>query len=139
MKNSKILVNTGCSYGVMFRSMKEFTKGNDSDFTVIDLHCDSHGSTYQKRSVIYSVSKLLKSGVSPSNIYVVTEWSQPNRLFTELPTEFCKEILNDPHPAEKTFVLDSKFNRIETDFEFIKKYKSLNVIFNDRVYANIEH
>ena len=28
----KYIINTGCSYGVMFRSMKEFTKGNDSIF-----------------------------------------------------------------------------------------------------------
>ena len=40
----KYIINTGCSYGVMFRSMKEFTKGNDTDFKVIDLHCDSFGA-----------------------------------------------------------------------------------------------
>ena len=45
------IVNTGCSYGVMFRSMKDFTFVNDSNFEVIDLHCDSHGAEYQKRSV----------------------------------------------------------------------------------------
>ena len=49
------IVNTGCSYGVMFRSMKDFTFVNDSNFEVIDLHCDSHGAEYQKRSVyLYS-------------------------------------------------------------------------------------
>jgi hypothetical protein len=54
----KYIVNTGCSYGVMFRSMKEFTKGNDNQFKIIDLHCDSHGAEYQKRSIIYTISKL---------------------------------------------------------------------------------
>ena len=36
--NKTYIVNTGCSYGVMFRSMKEFTFVNDSNFEVIDLH-----------------------------------------------------------------------------------------------------
>ena len=132
------IINTGCSYGVMFRSMKEFTDGNDTDFYVIDLHCDSHGSTYQKRSVIYTVSKLLKSGITPNNIYVITEWSQPNRLFTELPIEFCEEIFTDYNHAEKTFILDNKLNRVEDDFDFdfVRKYKSLSVIFGDSVYTN---
>ena len=65
------IINTGCSYGVMFRSMKEFTKGNDTNFEVIDLHCDSFGAEYQKRSIIYTVSKLLWDGISPKNIFVI--------------------------------------------------------------------
>jgi hypothetical protein len=58
----KYIINTGCSYGVLFRSMKEFTKGNDTNFQIIDLHCDSHGAEYQKRSVIYTISKLIEKG-----------------------------------------------------------------------------
>jgi hypothetical protein len=129
------IINTGCSYGVMFRSMKEFTKGNDSNFEVIDLHCDSFGSGYQKRSIIYTVSKLLSEGISPENILVIVEWSQPNRLFTEIPKELCKEIL-EHDDLEGTFILDNNFNLKEQSSKFIQKYKSLNVIFGDRVYTN---
>jgi len=137
----KYIINTGCSYGVMFRSFKEFTKGNDSDFRIIDLHCDSTGADYAKRSVIYTISKLIESGVSPKDMYVITEWSQPNRLYIELPQEFCDEILNDTSHNEKTFVLDNTFNRVENTYEinFVDKYKSLTTIFGNRVYANIEH
>ncbi len=130
------IVNTGCSYGVMFRSMKDFTFVNDSNFEVIDLHCDSHGAEYQKRSVIYTVSKLLSKGISPENILVIIEWSQPNRLFTEIPKDLCKDILNNVGETEGTFILDNKFNLKEESGEFIQKYKSLNVIFDDRVYTN---
>lgn len=136
----KYIVNTGCSYGVMFRSMFRFTKGSGVDFKIIDLHADSHGSEYQKRSVILTVNELLKKGVDPTNIYVITEWSQPNRLFIELPHEFTQEILKDKNYSEPNFVLDKSFKKIEnSEFEFIHKYKSLNIIINDRIYANIEH
>jgi len=128
------IINTGCSYGVMFRSMKEFTKGNDTNFEVIDLHCDSFGAEYQKRSIIYTVSKLLWDGISPKNIFVIIEWSQPNRLFTEIPQDLCTDIINHSD-LEGTFVLDNKFN-LKTQSNLIKKYKHLNVIFNDRVYTN---
>lgn len=135
----KYIINTGCSYGVMFRSMKEFTNGNNTDFQVIDLHCDSHGAEYQKRSIIYTISKLLNKGVSTKDIYTIVEWSQPNRLFIELPQEFCSEILNDKNHCEGTFILNNKFERMEDSHEYVSKYKSLNVVFGDRVYANIEH
>lgn len=137
----KYIINTGCSYGVMFRSFKEFTKGNHSDFKIIDLHCDSTGADYAKRSVIYTISKLIQNGVSPTDMYVITEWSQPNRLHIELPKEFCNEVLSDIAHTEKSFVLDNTFNRIENQYpiEFIGKYKSLTTVFGDRVYANIEH
>jgi hypothetical protein len=137
----KYIINTGCSYGTMFVSFREFTKGNDNDFRIIDLHCDSTGADYAKRSIIYTVSKLIENGVSPKDMYVITEWSQPNRLHIELPREFCDEILNDKPHTEKTFVLDNTFNRIENEFpiNFVDKFKSLSTIFDDRVYANIEH
>ncbi len=135
----KYIINTGCSYGVLFRSMKEFTKGNDTDFQIIDLHCDSHGAEYQKRSVIYTISKLLEKGVTSKDIYTIVEWSQPNRLFVELPQEFCTEILNDKNHCEGTFILNNKFQRVEDSYEYVSKYKSLNVVFGDRIYANIEH
>lgn len=138
----KYIINTGCSYGVMFMSFKEFTKGNDNEFRIIDLHCDSTGADYAKRSVIYTISKLIESGVSPKDMYVITEWSQPNRLHIELPQEFCNEILKgEEWTLEKTFVLNNTFNRIETQYpiDFVVKYKSLTTVFGDRVYANIEH
>ena len=132
----KYIINTGCSYGVMFRSMKEFTKGNDTNFKVIDLHCDSFGAEYQKRSVVYTVSKLLWDGVLPDNIFVIIEWSQPNRLFTEIPNELCKDILNDSDNIEGTFILDNKFNLKEKTNQFSGKWKSLNVIIGNKVYTN---
>ena len=133
----KYVINTGCSYGVMFRSMKEFTKGDGTNFQVIDLHCDSHGAEYQKRSIIYTISKLLNKGVDTKDIYVIVEWSQPNRLLIELPQENCKYILNDINHIEGSFLLNNKFERLD-DGEYIKKYKSLNVVIGDRVYINPE-
>lgn len=138
----KYIINTGCSYGVMFMSFKEFTKGNDKNFKIIDLHCDSTGADYAKRSVIYTVSKLIENGVSPKDIFVITEWSQPNRLHIELPQEFCDEILKgEDWTLEKTFILDNTFNRTENQhpIQFVGKYKSLTTVFGNRVYANIEH
>jgi len=134
----KYIVNTGCSYGVMFRSFKEFTIGNTDDFKIIDLHCDSHGAEYQKRSIIYVVSKLLKDGVSPTDIFVLVEFSQPNRLLVELPKENADYILSDVCNSEGTFILNNKFNRLDDSYDYIAKYKSLNVIFGDRVYINPE-
>jgi hypothetical protein len=136
----KYIVNTGCSYGVMFRSMFRFTNGSDVEFRVIDLHCDSHGSEYQKRSIILTVNELIKKGVDSNDIYVITEWSQPNRLFVEIPQEFVGDILENEDYTEPNFVLDNSFKKInDTNLEFIGKYKSLNIVIQDRVYANIEH
>ena len=132
----KYIINTGCSYGVMFRSFKEFTNGNGNLFKVIDLHCDSHGAEYQKRSIIYAVSKLLKKGVVSSDIFVITEWSQPNRLFIELPKEDSNHILRNIKNSEGTFILDNEFKRMSDSYDYIAKYKSLNVIIGDRVYLN---
>lgn len=131
----KYLINTGCSYGVMFRSFKEFTKGNDTEFNVIDLHCDSHGAEYQQRSIISTISDLLSKGIPTSDIYVIVEWSQPNRLLIELPQENSKYILDDNDNSEGSFLLNNKFERLN-DGDYIKKYKSLNVIMGDRVYIN---
>jgi hypothetical protein len=73
-------------------------------------------------------------------MYVIAEWSQPNRLYVELPQELCGGILNcKPHDIEDTFVLDSTFNKVDTSDTFIKKYKSLTTVFDNRVYANAEH
>ena len=136
----KYIINTGCSYGVMFRSMFRFTNGSDVEFRVIDLHCDSHGSEYQKRSIILTVNELIKKGVDSKDIYVITEWSQPNRLFVEIPQEFVEDILQNEDYREPNFVLDNSFKKIDnTDLELIVKYKSLNIVINDRIYANIEH
>ena len=136
----KFIINTGCSYGVIFRSMFRFTQGSDVDFRVIDLHCDSHGSEYQKRSVIFSVNELINKGVDPSDIYVITEWSQPNRLLIEIPKEFVEDILDEVEYHEYNFVLDNKFKKVEnSEYNFISKHKSLNIVIGDRVYSNIEH
>ena len=136
----KFIINTGCSYGVIFRSMFRFTQGSDVDFKVIDLHCDSHGSEYQKRSVIFTINELINKGVSTKDIYVITEWSQPNRLFIEIPNEFVQDILEEKEYHEPNFVLDNKFKKIEnSEYEFIYKHKSLNIVIGDRVYSNIEH
>lgn len=132
----KYIINTGCSYGVMFRSMKEFTKGNQKEFNIIDLHCDSHGAEYQKRSIIYTISKLTQNGINANDIFVIVEWSQPNRLFIEAPKEYSKHILNNKEYSEGTFILNNKFERCKDSFEYVAKYKSLNVIFGDRVYLN---
>jgi len=132
------IINTGCSYGVMFRSFKEFTKGNDVPFEIIDMHCDSHGAEYQKRSIIYAISKLIEEGVDPKDILVISEFSQPNRLFVELPKDDADYMLSDRSYVEGTFILDNKFKRLQDSYDYVNKYKSLNVIFGDRVYLNPE-
>jgi hypothetical protein len=118
--------------------MKEFVVGDSNDFEIIDLHCDSHGVEYQKRSILYTIGKLLKKGVSPPDIFVIVEFSQPNRLFIELPKEDSSYILSNIQNSEGTFILNNKFERLDDSHEYVSKYKSLNVIFGDRVYLNPE-
>lgn len=133
----KYIVNTGCSYGVMFRSFKSFVVSNNNNFRIIDLHCDSHGAEYQKRSVIYIVSQLLSNGISPEDIFVIVQWSQPNRLFTEIPIEHSKFILKEKNNLEPSFFIDNSFNHIcDNNITPIFKYKSLCTVFGDRIYIN---
>lgn len=132
------IINTGCSYGVIFRSLKEFTSGSAKNFEIIDLHCDSHGAEYQKRSIIYTVNKLINNGINPTDIFVVCEFSQPNRLLIELPVKDADYILSDKDHSEGTFILDNKFRRNPDSYDYVIKHKSLNAIFGDRVYINPE-
>lgn len=135
----KYIINTGCSYGVMFRSFGSFVKSTNDQFRIIDLHCDSHGSEYQKRSIIYAVDQLLLRGVLPTDIFVIVEWSQPNRLFTELPREFSNYILLKKDELEPSFFINNSFKHtLEDSFIPIYKYKSLCTIFGDRIYINPE-
>lgn len=135
MESTKFIVNTGCSYGVLFRSMKEFTK-SDSNFKIIDLHCDSFGADFQKRTILYTIQNLLSKGVNPQNIFVITEWSQPNRLFVEIPKEFSDHILNKEDDSEGAFILNSKFELEREDTSYLKKYRSIYAVIGDRAYLN---
>ena len=131
----KYIINTGCSYGVMFRSMKEFTK-SDNDIKVIDLHCDSFGSDFQKRTILYTVEYLYSIGINPKDIFVICEWSQPNRLFIEAPIEFSKKIINSDENTEGAFVLNSNFELEFENKKLFKKYKSIYGIIGNRMYLN---
>ena len=132
----KHIINTGCSYGVMFRSMKEFTKGNDSEFEVIDLHCDSFGADFQKRTILRTIQYLFDKGVKSKNIFVISEWSQPNRLFVEIPKEFSDHILKSENDSEGAFILNSKFELEEENTELLRKYRSIYAVLGNRVYLN---
>jgi hypothetical protein len=131
----KYIINTGCSYGVLFRSMKEFTKAT-ADIKVIDLHCDSFGSDFQKRTILYTIEHLFGNGVSPENISVICEWSQPNRLFVEAPIEFSTQIIKSDIDTEGAFVLNSNFELEREDKKLLKKYRSIYAIMGDRLYLN---
>ena len=92
-------------------------------------------SEYQKKKCNLCSFKLLLKGILPKNIFVIIEWSQPNRLLTEIPQDLCEDIINHDD-LEGTFILDNKFNLIEQSNDYIVKYKSLNIITGDRVYTN---
>jgi hypothetical protein len=135
MEDMKYIVNTGCSYGVLFRSMKEFTQSNE-DFKVIDLHCDSFGADFQKRTILRTVQHLFSVGIKPKDIYVISEWSQPNRLFVEIPKEFADHILETDDDSEGVFILNSKFELERENKDLLRKYRSIYAVIGDRVYLN---
>lgn len=135
----KYIVSTGCSYGVMFKSLGKYTTGNDGDFfRVIDLQIDGMGSEYQKRSIIYVVDQLLKY-VNAEDIYVIVEWSQPGRLLSEIPKEFCSDVFEDleKHTSD-SIVFDNNFIPLnfKLPINLIKVYKSLNAIIGNNMYTN---
>ena len=131
----KYIVNTGCSYGVLFRSMKEFTQSN-GEFKVIDLHCDSFGADFQKRTILRTVQHLFSIGIKPQDIYVISEWSQPNRLFVEIPKEFADHILETDDDSEGAFILNSKFELERENKDLLRKYRSIYAVIGDRAYLN---
>lgn len=134
----KYIVNTGCSYGVMPHALCHFTDGNDEFFRVIDLHVDGMGSEYQKRSIIYVVDQLLKY-VKSEDIYVIVEWSQPGRLLSEIPIEFCSDVFENLEEAtDDSFVVDNTFSPLnfKLPINLIRVYKSLNAIIGNNMYTN---
>jgi len=135
MEGTTYIINTGCSYGVLFRSMKEFTQ-SEGDFKIIDLHCDSFGADFQKRTILYTIQHLFSIGVKPENISVICEWSQPNRLFVEIPQEFSDHILKTDDDSEGAFILNSKFELESENKDLLRKFRSIYAVIGDRAYLN---
>jgi len=135
MEGTTYIINTGCSYGVLFRSMKEFTQ-SEGDFKIFDLHCDSFGADFQKRTILRTIEHLFDKGVKPTNIFVISEWSQPNRLFVESPKELSSHILDKDDDSEGAFILNSKFELEEEDSNLLRKFRSIYAVIGDRLYLN---
>lgn len=102
--NKKYIVSSGCSYGITMSSIFDNPinrYGDDgvkykkpfSDFkydTIYEKFCDelcyievslaSQSSEYISDSIIHTIDKLIKSGVSSENIYVFVEWTEYDRI-----------------------------------------------------------
>lgn len=88
----KIIVTTGCSYGIFYHSLKKLIEKDKKRFPglelAIDLHSISMGATFQTISIIECVDKLLNNGVNPSDIFVLAEFSQITRRDIIIANEF---------------------------------------------------
>ena len=90
----KIIVTTGCSYGIFFDSFKSF--GNvDGLEMILDLHAISLGSTFQAISIIETVDKLIKNGVKAEDIFVLAEFSQMTRRDIVIANDLFVDILEN--------------------------------------------
>lgn len=101
----KIIVTTGCSYGIFYESLRRFIQSGKNQLRgtemLIDLHSISMGATFQTISIIECVDKLLKNGVNPSDIFILAEFSQITRRDIIIANEFfVKEIDNTKVPRE---------------------------------------
>ena len=103
----KIIVTTGCSYGIFYDSLKNIIISNKRKFTetelIIDLHSISMGSTFQTISIIECVDKLINNGINPSDIFVLAEFSQITRRDIIIANEFfVNQIYNTKVYNENT-------------------------------------
>ena len=102
--NKKYIVSSGCSYGITMSSIFDNPinrYGDDgikykkpfSDFKYTEIYekfCDelcyievslaSQSSEYISDSVIHTIDKLLKKGISSEDIYVFVEWTEYDRI-----------------------------------------------------------
>jgi hypothetical protein len=102
--NKKYIVSSGCSYGITMSSIFDnpINRYGDggvkykkpfSDFkydTIYEKFCDelcyievslaSQSSEYISDSIIHTIDKLIKSGVSSEDIYVFVEWTEYDRI-----------------------------------------------------------
>lgn len=90
----KFIITTGCSYGIItncvFRPFSSVENLNyqynknylemENDTIIINSSIASQGADWQADSCIYICRKLLEYGVLASNIYVIVEWSQVDRI-----------------------------------------------------------
>lgn len=130
----KIIVTTGCSYGIFYESLKKFIKSDKNILKetelVIDLHSISMGATFQTISIIECVDKLIREGVRPSDIFVLAEFSQITRRDIIIANEFFVNQLDNT----KVYNEDTKTNEIQTTF-----YPNmLNVFENKELQLLIE-
>jgi hypothetical protein len=128
----KVIVTTGCSYGLFYESFRHKIENNKDVFPglelLIDLHASSMGSTFQSLSIIECVDKLVNNGINPSDIYVLGEFSQMNRRDIIIANQFFvneidnTKLINNDDTIERSNGID--YPTI-TDFQITGKIHPL--------------
>lgn len=97
LKDYKFIVSSGCSYGVMMKSLiynhqylhNVYSKFNSDrleynydkeKIIFLGAGLPTQSSEWASHSVQYIINKLLKLGVDSSNIYCFVEWTQYDRI-----------------------------------------------------------
>ena len=99
---SKYLIVSGCSYGEFAHDIRTTFKRNgleiknDEDLIVLDIHSQSQSANYISDSIIHTVDTLVvDNGISPEDIFVVSEWTEFSRISFRLPTYIDNNLVKN--------------------------------------------
>ena len=152
LKDYKFIVSSGCSYGVMMRSLffknpylnSIYTNFNNdilnykvdkTKLIFLGLNLPSQSSEWAFHSVQYVIDKLLNEGVSSENIYCFVEWTQYDRITN------TNENFIDISKLEQINLVQNNSNDIPYDIlnhlnlTFLKDLSCIGVI-NKCAYIN---
>ncbi len=148
----KFIVSSGCSYGVMMRSL--FYKNTylqdvytnfgddilnyeyDKDKIIfIGLGLPSQSSEWISDSIQYTITKLLNKGVSSENIYCFAEWTQYDRVANTTENFIKLDELSTSNLAHlnSNLIISEIFN--ELDIKFLNDLQGVGII-GDCPYIN---
>jgi hypothetical protein len=138
LKDYKFIVSSGCSYGVMMKSLiddhsyletiyikfgKDRLEYNYDKDKIIFLGAGvpSQSSEWALHSTQHIIHTLLKFGVNSSNIYCFVEWTQYDRITNSI------ENFIDTSSIELDRVIQYHTNSHQTNRNIIELFKYLNI------------
>lgn len=151
VNDCKYIIESGCSYGKVIESIFENKflysyieekYGLDSNFidylgnnvVLIKSAITSQSNYYIVDNIIDKVTKLLNDGVYPENIYVISNFTEFDRIYATIPND----VLSDT----KSLLVDNNSESIISNFDKnlipidSKKYINGNTIYNNMVHID---
>ncbi len=137
----KYIISSGCSYTVYLDAFRKkfasdaFYFKNNVRF--ISLGSEGAANNHIVETTIHAVSSLLKSGVSPKDIFVLVDFTQIGRISKKIPSHFNEDFDSSIVNIEKKYLSNPNIQKINDDLQ-ISRWSGW-VKINDTVYSLMQN